>query len=485
MSRRWPELVRTTSARLALLYAGLFGISVCVLFGLIYWASTTALGDRIDQDLAVQRDALIAEAGAAESRVTGAVEDALRRSHGAFQYEVRDAAGTRLAGNLPPIPSWHAGYQDIELSNSGNSGGEPHLFRALGQPLDQGGLLVIAQDAFALDELRELIVRAFGWGAGATLLLAGIGGGIMVSRVMHRVEMINRASERIMAGDLTGRLPVSSGAARGDEFDRLANNLNRMLDRIEELVEGLRQVSTDIAHDLRTPLARLRRNLEAVRGDAADEANAAHLAAIDGAVAQADDLLATFAGLLRIAQIESRAVRFVFTRVDLSAIADAVLEVYRPAAEEKQQKLEGHIAASVYVAGDRLLLTQMVANIAENAIRHAPEGVSIEIALRPGPKHGPLLTISDNGPGIPQSERGKVFRRFYRLDSSRGSPGNGLGLSLVAAIAELHGVAIQLAANVPQGLKVTLVFPRMDTEYAFGFGALPSGQTGDDAGRER
>jgi signal transduction histidine kinase len=326
-------------------------------------------------------------------------------------------------------------------------------------------------------------VRAFGWGAGATLVLAGIGGGIMVSRVMRRVELINRASERIMAGDLTGRLPVSR-PARGDEFDRLANNLNRMLERIEELVEGLRQVSTDIAHDLRTPLARLRRNLEALRADAGDEVNLAHLAAIDGAVGQADDLLATFAALLRIAQIESRAARFTFTTVDLSAIADAVLEVYRPAAEEKRQELEGHIAASVYVTGDRLLLTQMVANIAENAIRHTPEGASIEITLQPEPKHGASLTISDNGPGIPKSERGKVFRRFYRLDSSRGSPGNGLGLSLVAAIAELHGVSVQLAANNPGGLKVTLAFPPMNTECASSYAALPSTQAGGNAGRE-
>jgi signal transduction histidine kinase len=143
----------------------------------------------------------------------------------------------------------------------------------------------------------------------------------------------------------------------------------------------------------------------------------------------------------------------------LSAIADAVLEVYRPAAEEKQQELKGQIAASVYVAGDRLLLTQMVANVAENATCHAPEGASITVELRSGSAHGPLLTISDNGPGIPPGERANVFRRFYRLDTSRGSPGNGLGLSLVAAIAELHGVSIRLAENMPHGLKISLAFP--------------------------
>src|ERR1700687_1939699 len=328
MVRRWLDLRRTTSARLALLYVGLFGISVGALFGVMYWAATTALSDRIDQDLALQRGALIAEAGTTESRVIGAVTDALRRSPGEFRYQVRDATGTTLAGNLPPLGTSRAGYQDIELrADSSNSDGEPHLFRVLGQTLAQGGLLIIAQDAHALEELRVLIVRAFGWGAGATLLLAAIGGGIMVSRVTHRVEVINRASERIMAGDLTGRLPVGSGAGRGDEFDRLSDNLNRMLDRIEKLVEGLRQVSTDIAHDLRTPLARLRRNLEGVRAGGADDASPAHLAAIDSAVAQADDLLAIFGALLRIAQIEARAARIVFGAVDFSAIVAAVLAV--------------------------------------------------------------------------------------------------------------------------------------------------------------
>jgi signal transduction histidine kinase len=317
--------------------------------------------------------------------------------------------------------------------------------------------LLVAQDAHALDELRELIVRAFGLGAAATLLLALVGGGIMVWRVAHRIEVINRVSERIMAGDLTGRLPLGAGT-RADEFDRLAANLNKMLARIEKLVEGMRQVSTDIAHDLRTPLARLRRSLEAARASAAEEASPAHLAAIERAVAQADDLLATFAGLLRIAQIESHAARFVFSTVDLSAVINDVLEVYRPAAEEKHQTLVGGVAESVYVAGDRPLLTQMVANIAENAIRHSPESACINIKLASRVEDGPLLTISDNGPGIPPTERANVFRRFYRLEKSRTSPGDGLGLSLVAAVAELHGISIRLADNLPAGLQVTLSF---------------------------
>jgi signal transduction histidine kinase len=457
MSPHWPEILRTTSARLALLYVGLFGVSVAVLFGLVYWAATTALSDRIDQDLALQRDALIARAAATEEGVMAAVGDVLR-SHGEFRYLVRDAGGATLAGDLPPTIDWHPGYQEVELPAEGEAPDrEPHVFRGLGQPLKNGGLLLVAQDAHALDELRELIVRAFGLGAAATLLLALVGGGIMVWRVAHRIEVINRVSERIMAGDLTRRLPLGAGT-RADEFDRLAANLNKMLARIEKLVEGMRQVSTDIAHDLRTPLARLRRSLEAARASAAEEASPVHLAAIERAVAQADDLLATFAGLLRIAQIESHAARFVFSTVDLSAVINDVLEVYRPAAEEKHQTLVGGVAESVYVAGDRPLLTQMVANIAENAIRHSPESACINIKLVSGVNDGPLLTISDNGPGIPPTERANVFRRFYRLEKSRTSPGDGLGLSLVAAVAELHGISIRLADNLPAGLQVTLSF---------------------------
>jgi signal transduction histidine kinase len=460
MPRRWVDLLRTTSARLALLYAGLFGVSVSLLFGLIYWAATTALGDRIDQDLAIQRDALIAQAGTTEKEgVAAAVAAVLQRSHGEFRYLVSDAAGTTLAGDLPPSSIWHAGYHDVELAaDTSSSEDEPHLLRALGQPLAGGGILIVGQDAHAVEELRELIARAFGWGAGATLLLAGIGGGIIVSRVMRRVEVINRASERIMAGDLTERLPDNSGSARGDEFDRLSANLNRMLDRIEKLVEGLRQVSTDIAHDLRTPLARLRRNLEAARASTPDQASPAHLATIDTALTQADELLAAFAGLLRIAQLESRAAHFVFTTVDLSTIVESVLEVYRPAVEEKRQTLEGHIASPAYVAGDRPLVTQMVANLVENAVRHSPEGASILVKLESDAGIGLTLVISDSGPGIPLHERENVFRRFYRLDASRHSPGNGLGLPLVAAIAEVHGISVRLTENVPQGLRVALAF---------------------------
>ncbi len=473
MPSRWLELFRTTSLRLALLYAGLFGISALVLFAVIYWAADNSLAGQIDASLDAERAALEAQAGSRDAAAVAAAVAERLRAGDRFRYLVVDASGSVAAGNLPDGTKPRAGYHDVEFpapaaAGNSDSDGEPRVFRALGQSLSGGGFLVVAQDAHELDELRELIIRSFAWGAGATLLLALLGGGAMSAGVLRRVEAINRASERIISGDPARRLPTRSRPGGGDEFDRLAANLNVMLDRIERLVEGLRQVSTDIAHDLRTPLGRLRRTLEAAREAVPGELGPEHGAIIDRAIAEADALQATFSALLRIAQIEAGAARRGFATVDLSAVLEAVLEVYGPAAEEKQQVLAGRIPPGIEVAGDRALLTQMVANLVENAIRHAPAGTRMALALEPSSAPGscgPQVTVQDNGPGIPPHERANVFRRFYRLDTSRGSPGNGLGLALVAAVADLHGVGIRIEDNDPCGLSVTLAFPPVpDTE---------------------
>ena len=466
MPPRWLELFRTTSLRLALLYIGLFGVSALVLFGVIYWAADSSLAGQIDAGLDAERAALEAKAGSRDAAAVAAAVTERLRSGDRFRYLVVGASGNVAAGNLPDETRPRAGYHDMELpappAAASDSDGEARVFRALGQPLSGGGFLVVAQDAHELDELRELIVRSFAWGAGATLLLALLGGGVMSSGVLRRVEAINRASERIISGDLTRRLPTRSRPGGGDEFDRLAANLNVMLERIERLVEGLRQVSTDIAHDLRTPLGRLRRTLEAAREAVPGEQGSEHSAMIDRAIAEADALQATFSALLRIAQIEAGAARRGFATVDLPAVLEAVLEVYGSAAEEKQQMLVGRIPPGIEVAGDRALLTQMVANLVENAIRHAPAGARIAVALEPSSAPGscgPKVIVQDNGPGIPPDERANVFRRFYRLDASRGQPGNGLGLALVAAVADLHAVGIRIEDNDPCGLSVTLAFP--------------------------
>ena len=461
---RWVDLVRTTSVRLALLYALLFGVSAAVLLAVIYWAATGAMSSQLDAGLDAERAVLedrYRTGGIGD--LSAAITERLKKPAHPLSYLLQDPSGKILAGNLPSLPSLRAGRSELEVPPNepeGNDNYEPRLFRTLGVSLADGGLLVLAQDAHPLDDLREFVMQSFGWGAAATFVLAVLGSMAMSTSVLRRVEAINRASERIMAGDLGRRLPTTTGGRKGsgDEFDRLAANLNIMLDRIEGLVKGLRQVSTDIAHDLRTPLGRLRRTLEQARDNAA-EASSAVVVRIDTAIADIDTLLATFSALLRIAQIEGGASRRGFSALDLSAVLETVIEAYASAADEKNQTLRRRISPGISIVGDRALLTRMLANLVENAVRHSPSGANIEVVLcAAGPADRPQVTISDDGPGIPEEERGKVFRRFYRLDAGRSAPGTGLGLALVAALCDLHGANIQLLHNTPCGLRVVLNF---------------------------
>ncbi len=456
------DLVTATSFRLGLLYVALFAASAAALFAVLYWATTTNLTEQIDASLAGERAALRAQARTGPA-LAALVAERARQPGNPFRYGVFDGIGRPLAGDLAREGSARAGYYDLDVPVGGpRDETDPRVYRALGEKLPDGGFLVVAEDADSLDELREIITGAFAWGAAATVLFAVIGAVLMSGATLRRIETINRASERVMHGELSQRIPVRAGRP-GDEFDRLAINLNAMLDRIERLVDGLRQVSTDIAHDLRTPLSRLSHTLEAAREAAPADAPGL-VAAVERAISEADGLHATFGALLRIAQIEAGAARRGFGTVDLTSVLDDVIEVYGPAAEEKQQELKGQLARSVTVTGDRSLLTQMTANVVENAIRHCPEGARITVGLTASSPVGtPTLTVGDDGPGIPPSERVNVFRRFYRLEASRAAPGNGLGLSLVAAIAHLHGIAIELSDNRP-GLRVTLSFPRPNPE---------------------
>jgi signal transduction histidine kinase len=290
------------------------------------------------------------------------------------------------------------------------------------------------------------------------------------------VGEINRAIRRIMAGDLSQRLPRNQS---GDEFDQLTDNLNRMLERIEGLMDGVRQMSDNIAHDLKTPLARLRNRLvelqqrletegesgAGVHGGAQDVANAwadtatqadEARAAADDALREADALLATFGALLRIARIEASARREGFATVQLAGLVHDVAELYEPLAEERGQRLVVDVGAGADVRGDRDLLFQALANLVDNAIKYAPEGGQVVVAL--GRDGGcPVLTVTDNGPGVPPQDRDKVFQRFWRGDGSRTTPGSGLGLSLVEAVAALHETEVALEDARP-GLRVRLRF---------------------------
>jgi signal transduction histidine kinase len=288
----------------------------------------------------------------------------------------------------------------------------------------------------------------------ATSILALLGGGLVSLRVLRKVEEVARTSREIIGGDFQRRIPVSG---TDDEFDRLATSLNAMLDRIQNLMEDVHQVSNDIAHDLRTPISRMRQRIEHALRSAATIDGMRQ--AMDETLTDVDGVLQTFGALLRIAQIESGSRKSAFAEVDLSLVLQRIADAYEPVAGERGQRLFASVVPGLWVRGDRELLTQLFANLVENAIQHSPTGASITVAAG-GRSDSIEVAIEDNGPGIPPPSRQKVFQRFFRLEESRTTPGNGLGLSLVAAIAALHDVAVMLDDNHP-GLRVRMGFARL------------------------
>jgi signal transduction histidine kinase len=445
---RSRRLFRTSSFRLTLLYAALFSVLALVLFGVVFWTTsfymTRQLDGTIDSDATELQEGL--RTGGPRLLAQLIRDRVDQMPMGPIFYLLQGPGGAVRAGNLPSLRP-HVGAFDVDLPAPRGDDLQP--IRARGIELPDGDFLVVGVDAHALDEMREWILRAFAWGFAITLLLAFGGGALISSGLLRRVEAISRTARAIMEGNLSQRVPL-----RGvdDEFDHLAESLNAMLDRLERSIESMRQVSSDIAHDLRTPLTRLRQRLELGRHKprSQDELRAA----IDRSVAEVDAILETFGALLRIAQAESSAHRDHFRPMDLSELLNDVAELYQPMAEEKRQDFSVDVAPGLHLFGDRELVGQMVANLIENAMRHSPARASV--ALRAARRGDDIeIVVADTGPGIPMAERDKVFRRFYRLEASRTTPGSGLGLSLVAAVAALHGAEIMLADNNP-GLRVLL-----------------------------
>lgn len=452
------RLFKTASFRLASLYAVLFAVSASLLFGVIYWIAGEALEKQI-------QDALVREASSlAEVRQTGGM-DALIRSiderlavAGPSQgYALlMDASGRKLTGNLAAVTPVD-GF--VSLPWPGNPDQEPdseedseHSVIAFGRTLPGGSFLLVGEDGYTIYEAKEAILSAFGWGMATALLLA-VGGGILVSSgFLRRIDAINRTTRAIVAGNLDDRVPRR---ATDDELDQLAANLNTMLDRIQTLMESLRQVSSDVAHDLRLPLQHLRQRLEGARLRTGDMAQCHEVLGL--AIADTDNVLGIFTAILSIAQIESGTRRAAFVEVDLSDAVHVIAESYGAVAEDQGQTVTADVAAGVFVRGDRALLTQMLVNLVENAIRHCPHGTRIALVLQ-RERDGVAVSVNDTGPGIPREEWPKVFKRFYRMDHSRSTPGSGLGLALVKAVADLHGATIQLSDAMP-GLRVRVFFP--------------------------
>ena len=445
---RLPRLLRTSSFRLTALYAAIFGVSGLLLFGIIGWSVNSFMAEQLDATVANELAEVQADAGGLEMPALQQVVNDLTIKSPGLYYLLQAPDRQVIAGNMLAIEP-KPGLRSLDLPHQKSDHATLGGIRGRGLVLADGGYLFVGASDQQLDELRQVISRTFVLGLSTTIVLALAGGLAMSLSVLRRVEGVSRASRAIMAGDLTQRM-----ALRGtdDEFDHLGGSLNAMLDRIQDLMLGLQQVSSDIAHDLRTPLTRLRQRLElAHRREQTVEGM--HVA-VDGAIVNVDAILETFGALLRIAQIEAGTRRAGFRSIQLDNILNSLVEAYLPVAEEKAQTLAGDVERSLCLRGDCELLTLLFANLIENAIGHSPTGAHISVeARRCG--DGVVVIVADSGPGIPEAFRQKVLQRFYRLEQSRSTPGNGLGLSLVNAIASLHSAVLDLQDNQP-GLRCVL-----------------------------
>jgi len=448
---------RSTSLRLAAVYTAAFAVSVVILGAVTFFTTRATMRQQFDARITAEASALAQEFRTEGlSGVVQAVEER-ERTPGALDYGLEGPGGRVVAGSLagshPAL-----GWSTIRLTRPGAR----ESLRVLTTTLPEGYRLVVGDDDERSEAAQETVLQGFGW-AFAGVVVLGILGGYGLSYDVHRrLAAMTSAAEGIIDGDLARRIPVRGS---DDDLDRLAVTFNRMLDRISALMESLRQISSDIAHDLRTPLTRLRQRLEASRTlrRPADRAEA-----LAGALDDVDAILERFAALLRIAQIEGGARRAAFRPVDLSALARGVVDDFAPSAEDAGQRLHIDDGGPLIVEGDRELLTQMLVNLVENALRHAGPAARVGVRTAASADGDALVSVADNGPGVPAAERQRIFDRFYRLERSRSTPGSGLGLALVAAVARLHGAEVGLSDAGP-GLVVDVVFRGRPRPGTLGF----------------
>jgi signal transduction histidine kinase len=425
-----------------------------ILGAVVYYSATSAIEDQYRSRIEAEASALsdIYASGGARALRAAITERESQRRFAGVEHALYDVKGKLIFGPIPGnMPK--LGWSIVTGPPDGDEDpGDDEKLAVLVTTLPDGARLAVADDLNRSEELGEIIFKAFGVALILSVTLAIAGGALLSGLFLRRVDAITRAAEAIIEGNITHRITIRG---TDDDLDHLAATLNRMLDRIGSRMEAMRQVTNDVAHDLRTPIGHLWQLLEEARRTSRSPQEME--AALERGIAETDSILETFTALLRIAQIETGSRRAGFRDVDLSELVEGVIQTFGPAAEDAGKTIRADILPGVHIEGDRELLTQMAVNIVENAIAHTQAGAVVEITLTANGT-GQILTIADDGPGIPEGERERVFRRFYRLDRSRGTSGSGLGLSLVAAIAEIHGIAVQLANNNP-GLRVTISLP--------------------------
>ncbi|MDP2411585.1 MAG: ATP-binding protein [Pseudolabrys sp.] len=461
------KLFRTTTFKLTLVYLTVFALFAAFLLGYFAFNTRRLITEQITETVDAEVNGLAEQYRLGGIRRLVIVIDARARRPGSSLYLVTTFAGEPLAGNitnLPPgtldTPGWVAtSYRRLDETEGAAHPQHHALVRVFQLP---GGFrLLVGRDLDERERLFNIVLGAGRWSI-ALVIVLGLAGGLFVTRrVLRRVDAMTETTRNIMAGDLGERLPV---AGTGDELDRLAENLNVMLERIEALMRGLKEVSDNIAHDLKTPLTRLRNRTEQALRTASTESD--YRAALDSIIEESDGLILTFNALLSIARAESGQARDNMIDFDAAEIARDVGELYEPLADEKGLALTVEADAAAPVKGNRELVSQALANLVDNAIKYAAPrdlldtGTPAEIvvsAVNDGDRV--LLSVADRGPGIAEADRARVVERFVRLEQSRSQPGSGLGLSLVAAVARLHGGELTLADNQP-GLKSIIALPR-------------------------
>ena len=453
------KLLQTSTFRLAATYLAVFAVSVGLVLGYVYWNTALLLERQLEDTIEAEVQGLAEQYRT--RGVGGLIETVERRSaqDSNSVYLFTNFRGTRLAGNLQGLPpeatKGKSGWVEFPYAIVTARGPQQHQARAFHVTLADGATLVVGRDVEERRNLAKIIHRTLFWALGLTLVL-GIGGGLLMSRnFLRRVDAMTGTARSIMAGELSRRVALSGS---GDELDRLAVSLNDMLDQIERLMGGMREVSSNVAHDLRTPLTRLRARLEgAIRSGSPDEQREALTETLE----DADRLLQTFNALLSIARTEAGQAREGLAPMEVAPLIEEMAELYGPSAEEQGGTLTVHAAEGAHLHADRQLLAQALANLIDNALKYGegPDGKpDITVASAVDNGHV-ILSVSDHGPGIAEEDRARVLERFVRLDTSRTKPGSGLGLSLVAGIVKLHQGQIALEDNAP-GLTVKLILPR-------------------------
>ena len=438
--------------RIAFTNLGALLLGLVVLGVVVFFAMHIAFTRQLDAMISDESRTLVAEyhADGPQEMGQGIAEREASRSPQRLMYAVFAPDGRRLYGSLQTTrPS--LGLHNLQFIDPHEG---PDAARGLAVDLSPRERLLVAADREWIERIDRTLLELFGAAFIAACLL-GFGSAVVLAKYLQRrLRSLSRTAEAIIGGDIRERMPLSS---RRDEFDQLAATLNRMLDRIEGLLDNLRQVSSDIAHDLRTPLARLRNRLE--RGSNEDPRGA-----IEEAIKQVDDVLSLFAAILRIAEVEAGETKRFFAAVDLSELATELAESFAPAVEDDNRTLLWSIEPNVAVEGDRELLAQAFVNLLENAQRHTPEGTVVRVALVSAGVSA-CFAVRDNGPGVPTADLPRITRRFARVESSRKTPGYGLGLSLVAAVAKLHGGQL-IIRNEKPGFSATVQLPRSPTHRA-------------------